>query len=438
MADENKPKTAVEEIKGQLSEFSSVVKELQAKGQLTEAMASRVQAVEDNLKALEKKTIDRQLSVDGIKDEKQKFDLHMAVKACRTNHWDEAGFEREVIKATHEKAIKIGFRPNNAELLTKDIIVGTGAGGGFLLPVEVDQGIVPLAIAERPVLNDMGITKMTNLSVGEYRINKQVTRGLAYWIGELTAPTKSTQTFDQRILRMKKIAAYTAVSNDILRQGRGSMDAFVRQDLSDALGLGLELALLSGSGSDYQPKGISQYAALTTTVALGTNGAQFGIRDAARMINAIDEANLLKGNLGFVTHPRVMLGLQIQGAQGFSAQTTNTQPISFASPILSKSQLDERLGYKMRTTTQVSKSGTKGTSSDCARVFFGDFRQVVLGMWGGLEVKISDVASDGTNNMFTQDGFFVHVLQTADIVMRDEGAMTIISDARTTTIGETL
>lgn len=438
MDEETKPKTALEDIKVQLGEFGEAVKTLKESGKMTEAMESRVKAVEDNLKALEKKTIDRQLSVPGVNEGKEKFDLHMAVKAARIGNWDEAGYEGEVIKATHKKALEIGFRPENPQILQKDILAGNGAAGGFLLAVEVDSGIVPLAIAERPILNDMGITKLMNLAVGEYRINKQVTRGTAYWVGELQAPTKTTQTIDQRIMRMKKLAAYTAASNDLLRQGRGSMDSFLRQDLQDAIGLGLETALMIGSGSDYQPKGISGYTGLTATSALGTNGAQFGLRDCARMINAIEEANLLKGNLGFVMHPRVMLGLRIQGAIGYSGQTANTQPLVMGSPIMSNAQLEALAGYKIRTSTLIPKTLTKGTSTDCTRIYFGDFKQVVLGMWGGLEVKISDVASDGTNNMFTQDGFFVHVLQTADITIRDEAALTAISDARTTTIGETV
>lgn len=438
MADENATLTPAQEIKKTLGEIGDAVKILKEKGQMTDEVVANVKKLEEDFKHLEKKTLERQLSVDGVNAGKEKFDLHMAVKAARTNNWSEAGYEREAIKAYHEKALKIGFQPNNAELLTKDVVAGTGSLGGFLLGVEVESGIVPLAIAERPVLNDMGITKIANLGVGEYRINKQTARGTAYWIGELQAPTKSSQAFDQRILRMKKIAAYSACSNDMLRQGRGSMDGFLRQDLSDALGLGLEDALLAGTGTDYQPKGIALYANLTATTALGATGAQFGVRDAARMINAIEEANLLKGNLGFVMHPRVMLGLQIQGAQGYANQTTNTQPISNGLPILTKAQVEERLGYKTRTTTRIPKTLTKGSSTDCSRVYFGDFRQVVMGTWGGLEIKISDVASDGTNNMFVQDGFFVHVLQTADIVLRDEAAMTIISDARTTTIGETV
>lgn len=429
MADENKTLTPVEEIKATLGELKGAMKTLSEQGKINGDIEARCKAIEEDLKNLEKKTVERQLSVPGIEAEKKKFDLSMAVKAAKTGKWDEAGFELECIKATHEKALKIGYRTDDPALLHKDLTAGTGSQGGFLLSVETDQSIIPLAIADQPILNDMGITRMNNLGVGEYRINKQLTRGQGYWIGELQAPTKSTQTFDQRILRMKKLAAYSAASNDLLRQGRGTMDSFLVNDLKDAMGLAMETALLRGTGSDYQPKGIINYTGLTTTSAIGANGGNLGIRKAAEMVLNIRKANLLKGKLGFVTSPEVIHNLSIQGFTSISNQTSNTGPLNGQVP-LSRAQLESLTGYKMRDSTLLPVNLTKGSSSDCTYVIFGDWSQVVMGMWGGLEVKISDLASDGVNNMFVQDGFFVHVLQTMDIVLRDEAALTMLSDAR--------
>lgn len=431
-----KPQNAVDEINKTLGEVKAALAEIKEKGGgVSEEVETRFKAITDELESVKKKTVERQLSVPGLEDEKKKFDLALAVKAARTGNWSEAGHEAEVIKATHEKAMKVGFQPDNPAILQKDILASSGAAGGFLLPVETDTDIVPLALAKRPILEEMGITKLNGLSAGEYRINKQTARGTAYWVGELQAPSKSTQTFDQRILRMKKVAAYSAVSNDILRQGRNeSMSSFVADDLAKALGLALETALISGSGTNFTPKGITQYSGLTSTGGI-TAGNQFGIRDAARMAHAIEAADLLEGNLGFVTHPDVMLGMRIQGAETYSGQTTNTPSLVPGMPILSNAKIEELTGYKWRTTTQFpTDQGSSGTDS---HVLFGDFSQVVLGMWGGLEVKISDQASDGTNNMFVQDGFFVHVLQTADIVVRDEAALTYVTVDRTS-LGETV
>lgn len=438
MDSKEKNTTALEEIKKSIEEIKAAAKTLGEQGKLNDEVQVNLKKINEDMEDLKKKTIERQLSLKGVDDEKKPFDLAIAIKCARLNNWKEAGYELEVIQQTQKVAKAIGFRADDPTILEKDLTAGTGVNGGFLLPVEVEQGIVPLAIANRPILNDMGITRINNIAAGEYRINKQTTRGQAYWIGELQAPGKSNQQFDQRILRMKKIAAYSAASNDLLRQGRGTSDGFLKSDLSDALGLGLETALFAGTGTDYQPRGITKYEGLTPSTALGAAGKQFGIRDAAKMINNIRKANLLKGSLGFVMAPDVLLGLYIQGAQSYSGQTTNTPPIVIGSPILSQAQLEQLVGYKIRTSTLIPINGSKSGSTDLSSVLFGDFSQVVLGMWGGLEIKMSNEASDGTYNMFTQDGFFVHVLQTADIVIRDEAAFTLIEDARTSLQAETV
>lgn len=430
--DKNKPVTALAEIRQSVAEFKAAVETLKQKGELTEAMEPRIKALEEDFKSLEKKTLERQLMVPGSEEDLKKnpFDIHMAVKALKTGNWKEAGLELDYIKEVHKKALEVGFQPNDPSILQKDITAGVGAQGGFLLGVEVDQGIIPLAIDQRPALNEMGIRKLTNLMVGEYHLQKQTSRAQAYWIGELQAPTKSTQTFDRRTLRMKKIAAYCAASNDVLRQGRGSMDGFMRQDLAEALGLGMEDALVQGSGTDFQPKGVIRYSGLTTTSAIGTNGGNLGIRKAAEMALNIRKANMLKGSLGFLTSPEVIHNLRCQGFTSFTGQTTNTGPLNGKIP-LSTAELEALVGYKMRDSTRLPINLVKGNTSDNTYVIFGDWSQVVMGMWGGLEIKVSDVASDGVNNMFVQDGFFVHALQTMDITIRDESGLTLISDART-------
>lgn len=433
MADENKTLTPVEEIKNSMAELKAAIKTLGEQDKITPSVESRFKALEEDLKSLEKKTTERQLKVPGSEDEfkKSPFDLHMAVKALKSGHWGEAGQELEYIKEVHKKALSVGFQPQDPSILQKDLTAGTGAQGGFLLGVEVDQGIIPLAIDQRPALNEMGIRKLTNLSVGEYHLQKQTARAQAYWIGELMAPTKSTQSFDRRTLKMRKIAAYCAASNDLMRQGRGTMDGFMRQDLAEALGLGMEDALIQGSGTDYQPKGIINYTGLTATTAIGTDGGNLGIRKAAEMVLNIRKANMLKGALGFLTSPEVIHNLKIQGYQSISNQTSNTGPLNGKVP-LSHAELESLVGYKMKDSTRLPTNLRKGSSTDCTYVIFGDWSQVVMGMWGGLEIKVSDVASDGTNNMFVQDGFFVHALQTMDITIRDESGLTLISDADTT------
>jgi hypothetical protein len=163
---------------------------------------------------------------------------------------------------------------------------------------------------------------------------------------------------------------------------------------------------------------------------VGANGGNLGVRKAREMVLAIRKANMLKGRLGFLTAPEVVHNLSIQGFTSFTGQTTNTGALNGQIP-LTKAQLASLLGYTIEDSTRIPINLAKGSATDCTYVIFGDWSQVVMGTWGGLEIKVSDVASDGTNNMFVQDGFFVHALATMDITIRDESGLTLISDART-------
>ena len=426
-------KTPTQLIEEMGKSVETMVKEHAERGTLTEAIRKEVGEMKESLAELQKAQDKRSLSLPGVENEKSKFDLHMAIKAARTGNWGEAGFEKEVIVETHKLAVKAG---HPSDVLQKDVTAGTGANGGFLLPVTVDQAIIPLAIADRPVLNEMGITKLTNLAVGDFMMPKQTARATATWLGEEVALTKSGPTFNRNSLKMKKLGTYTICSNDMLRQGRGTIDGFIRADLGDAVALGLELALIAGTGSAYQPTGIVNQSGLTAYTgwnATRTSGGQFGVRDAAGQVNAIRKANLLKGKLGWVTAPDVLFGLKVQGSAQYSGQTTNAPLMAnmINGRVLTDAEVDSMLGYKMRATTLVPFGPVKNSVATLTYAIFGDWSQVVLGMWGGTEIKVSDVASDGTTSAFTQDCFFVNIMQTADILLRDPAAMTVINDVIT-------
>lgn len=426
-------KTAVELLTEATENIDKMAKSLADQGKLTEAHEKEIKEAKESIEEIRKDQKKHSLEIPGLENEKSKFDLHMAIKAARTGNWSEAGFEKEVITNTHDLARKAN---HPSDVLQKDITAGTGASGGFLLPVLVDNSIIPLAIAERPILSEMGITKLSNLAVGDFMMPKQTGRASATWLGEQVALTKSGPTFSRNSLKMKKLGTYTICSNDMLRQGRGTMDAFIRSDLGDAVALGLETATIAGTGSAYQPTGIVNTSGMTTYAgwnATRTSGGQFGVRDAAGQVNAIRKANTLKGKLGWISHPDVLFGLKIQGAAQYSGQTTNAPLMAnqINGRILTDAEVDALLGYKMRTTTLVPFGPTKNSVATLSYSIFGDWSQVVLGMWGGTEIKVSDVASDGTTSAFTQDCFFVNIMQTADILVRDPTAFTVISDCIT-------
>ena len=402
-----------------------------------EAREKEVREFKDEIETLRKEQADtlRKISLPGSEDAAKKFSLGGLMKAAWKGEWDaQSEADLELVNQLH-KAV-------NRDLLRKDITAGTGATGGFLLPIQVVNEIIPLALPDTPVYSTLGITKVTNLAVGEYRMPKQTARSTAQWVGENAAPGTTSPTFDVRVMRARKVAAVTFVSNDMLRQGRGDMESFIRKDLGEALVQAFEAALIYGTGTNFTPKGLfnqttnaSNYSGFSTVSAIGANGGQYGFTQAARQVNAIRKANLLRGNLGYLFHPDVLHGLQITRAQMYTSQVADGLPIMPGTPLLTDEQLKQLLrGFSFGTTTLHPAALAKGSGTSLAATIFGDWSQLVLGLWTGLEISLSKDATVNGTSAFAQDGFFTRALQLADITIRDEAAFCNVPDCATTSL----
>jgi HK97 family phage major capsid protein len=385
--------------------------------------AEKLAATEKALDEKIKKTIDaemtaRRLSLPGLETEKKKFRFAEVIKAQINNgQWDaEAGFEKEVCENTAK------LRSANAS---------SGEAGGYLIPDEITSELIQMAIAQMPVL-ELGPTIMQGLR-GELPIPSVTGRPAGYWVAEESAPTESNSTFGEVTMRPKTLGAFTKISRRLLQQSAGLAETTIRGLLTDAMRIALETALIRGSGSEAQPKGIINYAGLTSTVAIGTNGGRFILDKATEMIANIDEADLLSsiGRFGFLMRPMVKFGMKTERVAQWNGQAASAG-MPTINPLVTDAALEQLLGYKIRTTTLISKTLTKGNSSTCSHVIFGDFSQLILGMWEGFEFKASDTAGNASGSAMTQRQIWLTAFQSVDIAMKNAAAFTMLADAETT------
>jgi len=374
---------------------------------LEKKLDERVKAVEDS----QEKT--RKMNLGMGEEEAKSFNIHKCLKAQLNGKWDDdASFEKSVVE----------------ELQQKSTNASSGAAGGFLIPDEVSSMVIDLAIARTPI-RELGITEMPGLR-GELPIPKTTGRPTAYWVGEEEAATESNTTFGEIVLRPKTLAAFTKISRRVLHQSNNLAERIVRAELANAMALKLEEAIVLGEGTDKEPKGIVNYAGLTSTTALGTDGARFRVDNATDMITAIDVANMLKpgGNFGFLTRPEVKQGLATERVIQYSGQAA-AQGMPVISPFMTDAEVEQMLGYKIRTTTLLPNNLTKGSSTDCTNVIFGDWSQVLLGMWEGMEIRASDVAGNSGGSALLNRQIWLAAFQGVDINIKDETGLTVISDA---------
>ncbi len=336
--------------------------------------------------------------------------------------------------ATHEKEVLDEYKKlYTPTIIHKDAIGGDGSQGGYLIPEEVTSDIIDMTIKNMAIMK-MGCTELRNLH-GELPIPKMTSRNTGYWVGENEDPTKSDVAFGEFTLRPKKAGAFTKYSKRLSYQTRGTADSLIKQSVSDSLALVIDKGFLDGTGTDKQPKGILNQTGFTTTPGQATNGARFRMDKAASMIQAIDAADELKdgGNYGFIMRPEVLGGMRRERIPQFTGQSVGEgMPLSMGNVLMSNQQLEQQLGYKVQSTTQLSATETCGTSTTCSKVIFGNWKQSYLGFWRGMEIKISDQASDSDgNSAFLKDEFFMVAFQEVDSNIGRSTAFTTVSDAET-------
>jgi len=394
-----------------------------------ENLTKAIKDIEENQKA--------QMSahMPGLKDElkKKEFNFGLFVKAAYNQRFSGNGLEECWKEAGHEREIINEYAKARGKIVTKGSIAGDGTQGGYLIPDEVSSELVGLTIAQMPIMQ-MGTTNITGLK-GDLPIPRLTARNTAYWLGETQAPDLSEVAFDMFTLRPKKIGALSWISNRLQHQTSGVINGIVKNAMIESLQLGIHDGFLQGTGSDAQPRGILNQTGTTTTPNQSANAVRFRIDKAASMEQALDVANELidGGNFGYIMRPEVRGGMKRERVVQFTGQPIGQgQPIGGAvDTLLSNEQLEQRLGYKLRTTTQLSNSLTRGTSSTASKVIFGNWKHLYTAFWRGMEIKVSDAATVGSVSAFARDLMFIMAIQEVDSNVGRATAFTIVEDAET-------
>jgi len=436
------------ELKGWQAKVETSVKEIIGSGasdakEKTKGLTEEITAVKDLVGNLEKQIKAKQLlKIPGAEKDVKKFDLGKYVLAQLRNHpkfngsgdvWERAEIEKELCKAAGEQR-----QLANKELgmiVAKSNIADDGSDGGFLIPEEVTNEIIDLAIAKMPIMN-MGTTILRGL-VGDLPVPKLTGRPTSFFVGENEAPAKSKATFGELTLRPKKVAGFVKISNRLIHQTRGVADTVIRQSLTDSVALQMHLGLVRGTGSDKQPLGIFNASGFTSNnISLGVNGRRFRIDDAAAMDTALDVADELidsPDSFGYLLRPEVLGGMKRERVKQFSSQAEGDgQPILMTNPLLSNKVLEDIIGYKIRTTTQILNNEVLGTSTASSTAIFGNWKHFWVGMWRDFAIKVSDVAGDGsTGSAFLDDQLYVLGMQEFDSRAMRATAFTTVAGAET-------
>lgn len=324
----------------------------------------------------------------------------------------EAAFELEC----HEAAVaKRGQEARGLlvpfDVLQRDLVAGTPNLGGNLVATDLLAGSFIDLLRHRLLLPGMGATMLTGLQ-GNIAIPRQTGAATAYWVAENTAVTESYQTIGQVPMAPKTVGAWTNISRRLLLQASLDVEAMVQRDLATVIALAIQSAAITGGGSN-EPTGILSTVGIGD-VAGGANGAVPTWANIVELETDVATADADVGTLGYLTNARVRGRLKttskVSGQNGFIWEGGNT-PVN---------------GYMAGVTNAVPSNLTKGDSTGiCSAIIFGNWADLVIGMWGGLDLTVNPYSGD------TAGTLRIVALQDVDIALRNAVSFSAMKDALT-------
>lgn len=339
----------------------------------------------------------------------------------------EAGFELEASRAMAQKLgrapqglfvpIDVLRHQSRGQRGQRDLTVGAAAYGGNLVATDLQGDNFVEILRNRAVLLNLGARTLGGL-VGNVAIPSQVGPATASWLPEGGAPIESQQTFGQVLLAPKTVGAYTDFSRRLLLQSSPNIESLVRRDLAGALSVEIDRVAIAGSGTGNEPLGILN-ASGVGAVAVGANGGSLTWSHILQLEEGLANANADVGDaLGYVTNYKVRRALKsttktTDGASGFIWSDEMRDANGFG----------KLNGYPAAASNYVPSNLTKGTGVGLSAVIFGNWSDVLIGMWGGLDI-LADKFS-----LSTSGGTRVVALLDLDVAIRHVASFVVLKDA---------
>lgn len=311
-----------------------------------------------------------------------------------------AGFEREVSEA----AVRASGKASGGFMIPVDVLraplivpqkrtmtVGTGSAGGYTVATDLMSGSFIDLLRNKLALNECGATILNGL-VGNIAVPRQTAAGTAYWVAEGGAPSASTPTLDQVTMSPKTVGAYTDLSRKLLLQSSVDVEALVRADLAKVIALAIDAKGLYGDGTSNTPTGIKNTSGINTK-DFAAAAATYAEIVALETLVAAGNADV--GTLAYLINARARGALKTTAINATYGDRMIWEPGNTVN------------GYRTVVSNQVA--GTSGSTEDH---FFGNWADLLIGFWSGLDLTVDPYTNSTTGTVR------VVALQDADVGVR--------------------
>ncbi len=310
----------------------------------------------------------------GLTDQQvRNYSLFRAVRAMANPNdrraQEAAAFEMECSRAAERQF----GRTAQGILVPQDVLASRAfnAGGAANTPAGAQTGSFGVdtqfmagsfieMLRNRTVLMGLGTT-MAGL-VGNVDIPRQTGGATAYWIGENQDATEGSPSLGQLELSPKTVAAYTEITRRLMMQSSLDAEGIVRRDLTNAIAQAIDYAGFYGSGTNNQPRGLKNYTGINS-VGFSSNPTYAQLVQMETEISA-DNADV--NSMAYVMNARMRGYLKTTPKFGSGTEQVIWEGGNTVN------------GYRTEVTNQLANDD----------VFFGNFADLLIGMWGGLDLTV--------------------------------------------------
>lgn len=254
-----------------------------------------------------------------------------------------------------------------SDILYRDLSVGVAGSGGYLAGTKnvsfIDQ------LRNRSVAFRMGAQRMPGQRES-ITVPKQSGGSTVTWLtNETSQAAESTPSFSQVASGPKTASVYTEMSEKFLRQSGPAGEAIVTNGLAADLAVGVDAAVVNGSGASGEPTGI-----LNAGGVIAASGASLSYGTVVAAQRAIADGNALlnPATLGYATTPTVAEALKSR--QRF---TGTDSPVWRGA--IHEGEIE---GIRAMASRQIPT----------AAMIFGDWSTIVIPEWGVLAVEVNPFA----------------------------------------------
>lgn len=347
------------------------------------------------------------------KKEKERFSLMKAVWAMADGRRDQAGYEFEV---SEEIAKRMGKEARGIylpqDIMTRDLTVGSPTAGGNLVEDKFLASEYVEALRAAQAIGSLGTRYLTGLK-GDVVIPAANAATSAYFVAEGSAPTEGAPTYRQITMTPKTCGAFVDISRKLRLQSTPDIEMLIRDDLVKSIALKVEEVAIEG-GASHEPTGLLANSNINA-VTIGSNG---GAPTWATVVNLVKE---VEADNVILSSPAYLMNSKVKAKLAQTAKVSSTD-----SKMILDAPFTDIYGYRYAVTNNVPSDLTKGVGSNLSALIFGEFSNLLLGFWSGIDLIVD------TATFSSSGGLRLVAFQDVDVAVRHAQAFASCEEIVTT------